>query len=450
VPLDRLYKSLTDEAWKKDWWLLLFIKVIIGLALPLFADEAYYWVWAKNLKLSYFDHPPMISWLFAIGQLFDVFFSASRLPTLILGHLTCWVWCEFLASDLNSTQKRRLLWILALHFLTGLGVFVANPDVPFLFFWSLSLFFFKKSVGQRDRLLWPALLGLCLGLGFASKYLMALFVPCAMLYLCLEGRWRQIKPYQILIPIVVGALFSAPVWLWNFQNDWVSFSFQFKHGLGRSWQPRWTLDFLAGTLFLLYPPFLFIFFKKSLWKSFSDLHFVFFSSLFFFFTWTTLKGDTELNWPLALYPSFFFLVVKAGDLRKSFFSFVFFFGFLGSFLLAVPLLNWSVRIHPRLSESRDYHQLFVQTQSFRPLYVSTYQVASSFWFLSKLPVYKLRGASRIDEFDFMENSNPQEDVFYFLKEREQSIPPEPLLEFNFTIESSVGDSYEVYKAVRKK
>ena len=42
--------------------LLLLQKIIfLFVAAPL-PDEAYYWLWAKNIDLSYFDHPPLSIW----------------------------------------------------------------------------------------------------------------------------------------------------------------------------------------------------------------------------------------------------------------------------------------------------------------------------------------------------------------------------------------------------
>ena len=35
---------------------------IFNQHLQLHFDETYYWVWSKNLQLSYYDHPPMIAY----------------------------------------------------------------------------------------------------------------------------------------------------------------------------------------------------------------------------------------------------------------------------------------------------------------------------------------------------------------------------------------------------
>ena len=41
--------------------------VVAGLT-PLAPDEAYYWVWSRNLQGGYLDHPPMVA-LFGMGAL---------------------------------------------------------------------------------------------------------------------------------------------------------------------------------------------------------------------------------------------------------------------------------------------------------------------------------------------------------------------------------------------
>ncbi|MDO7619948.1 MAG: 4-amino-4-deoxy-L-arabinose transferase, partial [Flavobacteriaceae bacterium] len=53
------------------------IMVFIGLANTLQAvfteliyDEAYYWYFSKQLDWGYFDHPPMVAAMIALGQLF--------------------------------------------------------------------------------------------------------------------------------------------------------------------------------------------------------------------------------------------------------------------------------------------------------------------------------------------------------------------------------------------
>lgn len=452
------FKLLTEEDWQRDWWLLLVLKMAVALILPLFADEAYYWFWSHHLKLSYFDHPPFIAWLFYLGQPIEDFLSASRLPTVLMGSLTIWIWCGHLAAQFSSSQKRILLWILSLHTLVGLGTLVANPDVPFLFFWSLSLLFFAKSLELPESHKWPTYLGITLGLGFCSKYLIALFVPAAAFYLLASGTWRRLRIHQIALPTLFGALFSLPVLIWNFQNDWISIGFQIEHGLGRSWKPSWTTDFILGTSFLLFWPFVFLYVKEHLYKKWRELHSVFFVSLLLFFIYTTFKGDTELNWPLMIYPSFFFLIVQYVPIRKTYFSYLLFFGALSLVLLATPIFSLPVKLHPRLVEGVVYKNVYESVKKYHPLYTSTYQTASYFSYLGqkehnsleKKDYFKLRYSSRKDEFDFLPDSEPTEDSFYFLKEKYQIVPEQYKERYLFEKLIDLEHNFEIYEAKRLK
>ena len=49
----------------------LIIKLALAAYIPFFYDEAYYWFWGNNLRLSYYDHPPFVSYLYFLGQGFD-------------------------------------------------------------------------------------------------------------------------------------------------------------------------------------------------------------------------------------------------------------------------------------------------------------------------------------------------------------------------------------------
>lgn len=450
MPPGSPFKFLTNNRWKNAWWATLTFKILVGLFMPFFSDEAYYWVWAKNLKLSYFDHPPMTAWLFWLSQPLDNFLFSSRLLFVFLSHLTIWIWCQYLARNLSEKDKFNLFWLLFLHPLIGLGGLVANPDIPFLFFWTLSLFFYQKSLENTESWKWPALLGISLGLGFDSKYLMGLIAPLLILHLLVSSKWRNLKLQHIVIPIFLGFAFSLPVWLWNYQNDWASFKFQLHHGLGQTvWKPKWTLDFLLGTFILLFPPFVIYYFRtlKFHWR---QLHSLLFLGLLIFFLYTTTKGDTELNWPLALYPSFLLLVSPLINQKVSNIVYRCFFGFLCCLLLAFIFLNPQKSLHPRLQEGALYKELYSSTLNYRPLYTNTYQAASYFYFLSKTPFYKLRYSSRPDEYDSMKESQPEVDNFYFIKEKYQYIHPYQLEIFVFTKIKDLSYGFELYRAERKK
>ncbi|MHC2387314.1 4-amino-4-deoxy-L-arabinose transferase-like glycosyltransferase [Bradyrhizobium liaoningense] len=53
----------------------LLILALVGLRLvaaaftPITFDEAYYWMWSKNLAGGYYDHPPMVAYVIRAGTM---------------------------------------------------------------------------------------------------------------------------------------------------------------------------------------------------------------------------------------------------------------------------------------------------------------------------------------------------------------------------------------------
>src|SRR6476620_9104822 len=43
------------------------LRLVFAALIPAFPDETYYWEWSRHLATGYFDHPPAIAWLIAIG-----------------------------------------------------------------------------------------------------------------------------------------------------------------------------------------------------------------------------------------------------------------------------------------------------------------------------------------------------------------------------------------------
>lgn len=168
--------------WIFFWLFMLLAKMVIAYFLPLASDESYYWVWSHHLQLSYFDHPPFVAWLFKLGHPFESFGHWVRLPAVIMGHLTLLMWCLFLKARFDNLKIKSWLELVFFSPLLGYGALIVTPDIPLLFFWSLGLISLVQLVETR-KLRWYLILGLALGLGFSSKYHMALFVPIGIAWL---------------------------------------------------------------------------------------------------------------------------------------------------------------------------------------------------------------------------------------------------------------------------
>lgn len=209
-------------------------RLYLAATLELHPDEAYYWLWSRQLDLGYFDHAPLVAYFI-------------RLSTLA-GDAELWV---RLSGPLATLALSGLLWRLALQLygsvpvaaasvqifnaypLSLLGLIVITPDVPALLFWGLAVWLLWQIVRTQRAALWYAL-GVVCGLALLSKYTTALLGPCVLLFLLVteERRWlRTPHPY---LAALLALLVFAPVLWWNSQHDWISFRFQLRHGLGEA------------------------------------------------------------------------------------------------------------------------------------------------------------------------------------------------------------------------
>ena len=75
---------------------LVLVRLIAAGFTPLAIDEAYYWLWSKNLAGGYYDHPPMIAVLIRLGTLIAgdnefgrAFHLRAARPACDLGGLAC-------------------------------------------------------------------------------------------------------------------------------------------------------------------------------------------------------------------------------------------------------------------------------------------------------------------------------------------------------------------------
>ncbi len=390
------------------------IKCLLASFIPLVADESYYYIWSLYPRLSYFDHPAMVSWLIYLGTLVVPFHDplAVRFFFLLLGTGTIAIWLNLL-NQKNASEKQQLIFLalFVLNPLLGIGSILATPDVPLVFFWSLSYFFFLKILENPQRR-WYFLFGSSLGLGFCSKYHIVLFVIAGFVSLLFSKKFKQLRLEGILITIAVGLLFSSPVLIWNYQNQWASFLFQINHGFGRSYYDfEWTWGYLAGQALILSPLVLlslFNLFSKSTDRVFS------LSQILFFVT-STFKSVVEANWPIVAHPHAVSHFVIHADRKKVSWTFYYWLTVYGIILVALQTDSGKALIKNQYTTS-DIQILEKVAQDFRPLFGPTYQISSLLSWQSGILVPKLKGFSRKDFFDELSVSLPVSKKFFVLKD----------------------------------
>lgn len=246
------------------WQLILgftLLRIALAAVLPLTPQEAYYWLWSRNLALSYFDHPPLASYSIALTTaLFGSTSFGVKMAAVAWSFGLNVVWGR-LILDLGS-NRRQLWWSLLALNLVGImqvyGVAIA-PDSPLLFAWGATLWATWRAVATAKGRWW-FVAGIFLGLGMLAKYSAVLLVPAVVLFLLASPRQRHwfVRPEPYLGLLLAAAVF-APVVVWNAQHDWASFAFQTTQrasGMG-SWRPRFLLQ-LIGTQLVVVTPYLLV------------------------------------------------------------------------------------------------------------------------------------------------------------------------------------------------
>ena len=247
---------------RSAWQLILgftLLRVALAALLPLTPQEAYYWLWSRDLAWSYFDHPPLASYSIALTT---ALFGSTSFGIKIaavgwsLGMNVAWA---RLIVDMGSSS-RGLWWSLLALNLVGItaayGVVIA-PDAPLLFAWATTLWAVWRAASTREGRWWYAA-GFFLGVGLLGKYSAILLVPAIALFLLASPQQRHwlARPEPYLGLLLAAAVFS-PVIVWNAQHGWASFVFQTTQraaGMGR-WQPRFLAQ-LVGTQLVVVTPYL--------------------------------------------------------------------------------------------------------------------------------------------------------------------------------------------------
>ncbi|MEN0057747.1 MAG: glycosyltransferase family 39 protein [Bdellovibrio sp.] len=244
--------------------LTLFFRAFFALNIGLIDDEAYHWSWAKWLQLSYFDHPAMIAWLEAVStSIFGDTYMGVRLPGFLcfVGTVT---FLYKLTRDLFDEWAAIFVgFILLWSPFWGFGGYVASPEPPFMFSWVTAAWVFWQGVREDEKQwsvkktwLW---LGVLMGLGLNSKFIIALIAPGFGLYLLTTpARRRDLLSPWPWVGVLIATLLCTPIFAWNHLHEWPGFKYQFhdRHTGSQLSIERW-LVFLAAQL-LFYTPFLYV------------------------------------------------------------------------------------------------------------------------------------------------------------------------------------------------
>jgi hypothetical protein len=231
---------------------------VLGASLGLSVDEAHYALYAAHPDWSYFDHPPLVGWAqWPLVVLEAPTWALRLVPELLWLGTALLVYRLAERLDPSHSGQAGFWAVLALSLapllhVLGIGLL---PDTLLVFFtvllMGLTLDLTDASAVQRP-LPW-LLLGLTLGLAGLGKYTAILAVPAVAVCLFRAHGWRLLGNRWLWLALAVALLLVMPVAYWNHANQWISFTYQAKHGAGGGWQAAHVLRFLLVQLLVFGP-----------------------------------------------------------------------------------------------------------------------------------------------------------------------------------------------------
>lgn len=306
--------NLTDTLKKYKVWIIFAVFIIFNIiynsSLPLHADEAYYWVWSNRPAMSYFDHPPMIAYFIKLIRIFGdseviirmIAVISLSVSALLLAHLMK------LISKNNKVAETTLLIFMFLP-LTQAGIMVVTPDTPLILFWTLFIYSFYRYYLKEENS-FAYLMGFAAGAVLLSKYTGILAIFFSLLFVILRRDFKIFKKAETVTAMAITTLVFSPVLIWNAKHEWVSFAFQFSHGVAEKSSVNFGtfIEFFGSQLGVFNPVFfiaLLIFivkYFKEIWKN-EELTYITFVTLgtIGLFTFLAFSKKQEANWAAPAY-----------------------------------------------------------------------------------------------------------------------------------------------------
>ncbi|OAV44598.1 glycosyltransferase family 39 protein [Lewinella sp. 4G2] len=276
---------------------------------PLDPDETYYWMYAGNIDWGYYDHPPAVALLVAIGK--------DWLPGplgLRLGHVLVSALTMIGLWHLLERPFGKWLWVAAAlafaqPFLNVYG-FIATPDGPLLLFTVVYLLAYRRFL-DAPTVANGAIWGLTMAGALYSKYhgVMLIF------FSVLPNLWWLLRRPGAWVAALGGAALYFPHLYWQYANDFPSFRYHLQ-GRDDPYQFKYTTEYLLNQL-VIFSPFLLWFYVKTFWKDdsrkdrFLTANRWLVLGFLVFFLYTTSKGGTEAQWTALLSFPLVYLTYRA-------------------------------------------------------------------------------------------------------------------------------------------
>lgn len=231
------------------FWLLIWgvLDLLCALFCEIHADEAYYRLYGQFLDWGYFDHPPVVGLMTAIGGAMVPETSlmlknlSVRLVTVLIHMATVYVVWKTIEEKVRNSLSSLFCFLLvaaSIPMFCAYG-FMTTPDAPLLFFAAVFYYAYRKFTTDRQ---WSTaiLLGLSIAGMLYSKYIAVLVIAFALL-----GNLRLLRDAKAWAAVGIAIVLMLPHLWWQYANHFPSFTY---HLVSRatSYQVLYSLEYLPN------------------------------------------------------------------------------------------------------------------------------------------------------------------------------------------------------------
>lgn len=252
--LTHLYKNPKKNAYIIIL-LLALLSTIYNAYLPLHGDEAYYWLWSKNLQTGYYDHPPLIAYMIYLSN----FISEQEWGVRLINVFSLSIGAIYIFKLTNEMFNEKIalnaVMIFSSVILVHAGYIITTTDSPLVLFYSITLYYSYKAIFYNNTKDY-AFAGLALGFMMLGKYTAILFVFSLLIFILLKRRDVLLNP-KFYLAIFLSIVIISPMLWWNYQHNWISFTFQLNHGSTKTFEiyPHLFFEYLGGQFGIFSPVF---------------------------------------------------------------------------------------------------------------------------------------------------------------------------------------------------
>lgn len=390
--------------------LIFIFQVVVSTGFELAHDEAYYWLYSKNLDWGFFDHPPFVGVVIRLFSFLPHSELAVRIGFIILQFASLILLLKMSGSSLIAIL---LFFSFPLASFTGL---LALPDIPLLFMTACYCYQLRSYL-KEDSLKNSLILGIIIALLFYAKYhgvLLVFFTIIAIPTLLFRKSF-----YIVALSALAG--FFPHMW-WQYQHDFSTLRYHFierpssSFSLGRSLEYIGLQIILAG---LFAGPLVWwsLIRKKSSNQFEKAMKIISFGTVFFFL-FSSFSKKVEANWTIFLAIPMIYLSSYSDLWKKSWAKYV----LVCSFVIAISIrilfvLPSEMVPLKRIKEFHGWkswaHDIQTKCED-RPILANSYQIASKLSYYLQTEIQALNYHSRKNQFDYwrFDKNLPTKEVCY--------------------------------------